>query len=246
MKISIVIQYYNRRSHLLKSLCSISKSVLSKDAEIVIIDDASDKDQSIDNICDFFPDLNIVLFKFTKEEKWWSCPVITINKGISLCTGELIIIQCAEIYHNGDILLDAKNRIQKNDYLVYGCNALTEHESNNLSNPNVEKKGWIWYQHSVNNNRCYNFCTAILKSDLMELGGFDERYANGISYGDDDFILRVRRKGMNVISIDEPYTYHLHHESMQFQPQTDKIHDEELYKHVLNNETGYFVKNSFL
>ena len=74
----------------------------------------------------------------------------------------------------------------KNDYVL---------DNKNNVGFSIEKGGW--YQHSILNNRCLNFCTAITKKDLLELGGFDERFSNGLAYGDNEFILRITRKNMN-------------------------------------------------
>jgi len=103
-----------------------------------------------------------------------------------------------------------------------------------------------WYQHSICNNRCLNFCVAIYKSDMLDLGGFDERYGWGHSYGDDDFILRVRRKNMNIIQIDNPYVLHQKHDSMAWIPPSNNLHGQKLYEYVRDNELGYKIKNSFL
>ena len=245
MKISIVIQYFNRRNLLLNTINSIQGTSLDKkDVELIIIDDASIPEHQVDDIYSLYPDLNIKLFSFTKEEKWWACPVIPINKGISMATGDVIVLLCGECMFVGDVLKDVQNRIKENDYLVYATFALDKESTEKMDFKNG--KG-MWYQHSIYNNRGYNFCSAITKKDMLDLGGFDERYGWGASYGDDDFLLRVKRKGMNIIPIDNPLTIHQWHEQMLFKPSSNNISDEELYQKVLNEETNnYKVKNSFL
>lgn len=228
MKISIAFHYYNRKNLLLNTLNTIVQSSF-KDIEIIIVDDASDVEHQIFDLPSIFKQFDFKIFAFKKEEKWWTCPVIPANKSIAMCTGDVIVIQNPECMHIGDVLSDINNRIKKNDYLVYAT-----------------KTNDKWYQHSIHSNRCLNFCVACLKEDLLDLGGFDERYAYGIWYGDDDLILRVRRKNMNIISIDNPYVFHQWHETMQVKQNTNQICDEALYKHVLYNESGYKVKNSFL
>jgi hypothetical protein len=144
-------------------------------------------------------------------------------------------------------------------YLVYSVLALNEGDTNKIPNYSYRylvdnKFEGNWYQHSIHKNNCYNFCTAIMREDLLDLGGFDERYAGGVEYGDNDFILRVRRKGMNVISVDEPMLYHQNHEGMSYSNFKEKVSTQRvnnftgalLYNHVLKNESGYKVKNSYL
>jgi len=245
MKISIVIQYFNRRNLLLNTLNSIQETSLDKkDIELIIIDDASILEHQVNDIFLLYPNVNIKLFSFLKEEKWWACPVIPINKGISMATGDVIVLLCGECMLIGDLLKDVHDRIKENDYLVYATFALDQHSSNNFNLNNING---TWYQHSLHNNRQLNFCSAITKKDMLELGGFDERYAWGVDYGDDDFLLRVKRKGMNVISIDTPLCFHQWHEKMLFKPSSNNISDLQLYQKVLNEEVGnYKIKNSFI
>ena len=218
---------------------------MSDQCEVIIVDDASDGNHDISKIGEMYPGMDIKVFSFTPEEKWWSCPVIPANLGIAKASGDIVVLQGAEIYHGGDILKDISERIKPNKYLVYAVLALSEIDTINVER-RLNFKYSTWYQHSIHRNVCYNFCTAIFREDLMRLGGFDERYGHGIWYGDNDFILRIRRMGMDVITIDSPYAYHQYHPTMQVNPKTDQMCDKELYEHVLNNETGYHVKNSFL
>jgi GT2 family glycosyltransferase len=252
MKISVVIQYYNRKSLLLNTLRSIQHSQVKNDLELIIIDDASETEHQLTDIQGLFPDLNIKLFEFKTEEKWWACPVLPINKGISMATGDIIMFLCAECMFIGDVLLDLSQRIKPNDYIVYGAFAIEQADTDNISSMDYNElvanrfKG-KWYHHSLYRNTYYNFCSAILRDDLNELGGFDERYAHGIAHGDDDFLLRIRRKEMNIISVEHVYVYHQWHPPMLVYPQTGQMADAELYRHVLHNEpNNYKVKNSFI
>lgn len=259
MKISIAIQYYNRRYQLLNTLNSISNTKLSKDEyEVIIVDDASDDEHDISDITKLFPDIDIKLFSFTKSEKWWSCPVLPLNKSIAMSTGDAIIIMGAEMFFVGDILTDVKTRIKPNNYLVYATLALNSDDTMKMammSYDDILTKPFVakappghhggWYQHSEFRNTCFNFCTAIMRDDVLDLGGFDERFAWGVSHGDDNFLDRIKIKGMNIISIDSPMTYHQYHPSMQIHPVTDKLVDGALLN-VTRDEPGYKVHNSFL
>jgi glycosyltransferase involved in cell wall biosynthesis len=266
MKISIVVQYYNRRKQFINTLDSIKQTSMSlNDIEVIVVDDASDDENSISDIHLLYPDINIVVYSFKKEDKWWSCPVIPINKGISMASGDVILLLCAECMFVGDILSDIKNRIKPNDYLVYSTLAISEEITNII--PSIPYKHLTsdlfkgdWYQHSIHNNKCYNFCTALLKQDLYRLGGFDERFAAGYDSGDLDFIWRVREIGMNIESIDYPLTYHQWHPPYLFNEfsQKDNISNltgYSLHRYIVENEseklkqTGLrcaIVENSFI
>lgn len=258
MKTSIVIQYYNRRPHLINTIRSISNTSVDN-KEIIIVDDASDQDHSIDDLPERYPHLDIKIHRFRKEDKWWSCPVIPINKGIEMSTGEILLILCAECMPVGDLIADAQ-RIEQGEYFVYSTYALSEQYTNSIenipyelikANPFADSEGGFWYQHSEHNTNCYNFCVAIRREDMDKLGGFDERYAVGYHSGDVDFINRVR-KILDIKMIDFPMTYHQHHPPMlfsEFMSGSDKksnMGGAALTKYIAENEPDKVkVKNSF-
>lgn len=262
MKISIAIQYYNRKPLLINTLNSIRNTSIDKtNIEIIIVDDASTEMHSIDDIPKIFPDLDIKTFAFTSDEKWWHCPVIPINKSIAMATGDVVVLLCAECMFVGDILEDIQNRIKLNSYLVYSTLSLNEHDTSLLSNMTYDEIytsqfDGDWYQHSQINNHKFNFCSAIMREDLMQLGGFDERYALGVDYGDADFVLRLERYGIQFVTIDFPYVYHQHHEKfiytefdsrVNFDARTGKLVDGELYNYIVHNEPNNIkIQNSFL
>lgn len=263
MKISIVITHYNRRQLLINTLKSITESSIEKkDIEIIIVDDASDIENKIIDIPALFPNLYFKTYCFYSEEKWWRCPVIPLNKGIAMATGDVIVLLCAECMFYGDVLMDIKNRIRENSYLTYATLNISKKETEFISKLSYkdllkrEVNGIEWYQHSIKRNAGLNFCTAITKKDLLEIGGFDERYGWGIDYGDNDFILRIKRKKMNIIPIDYPYAIHQYHikfiykeryEKRAKKPSDDMLVDKDLFEHVMLNEPEKFkVENSFL
>jgi len=255
MKLSICMTYYNRRELLINTLISIQKFVKNFDVEILIVDDASDEQHKINDLPEKFQSLNIIIHRFEPEEKWWSLQIPPHNKLIAMATGDIIIQQGAECYHVNDIISDAILNTKDNDYRVYGCYALTEEDTKNINNLNYHIKinndfnvGTIfelggWYQHSIYSDRHYNFCTAITKKDLLELGGFDERFSKGIAFGDDEFITRIKRKKMNVISVDDFFVYHQFHELTKHRSDDPNL---ELFLNILKNEDKIKVHNSFL
>lgn len=262
MKLSIVIQYYNRKQLLINTLNSITYTKINlNDIEVIITDDASNELHSIDSIQALFPQLNITVYKFTAVEKWWHCPVIPINKGISIATGDIIMLLGAECMLVGDVIYDICTRIKTNDYLVYSTLAISEYDTNKIQHLQYDEIlqspfNGFWYQHSHENNHKYNFCTAILRTEMMELGGFDERYGWGVDYGDVDFVLRLNRKGVNFITVDSPLVYHQHHEKfiytefeerVNLEARNGRLTDSELYNYILTHEpTNIKVNNSFL
>jgi glycosyltransferase involved in cell wall biosynthesis len=226
MKVSIVMAYYNRRTLLIKTLESITKTQFNGDFEIIIVDDAST--QPINDIPLLLPKLNLRVIQIDPKDKWWVNPCIPNNIGFETASGEIIIIQNPECLHVGDVISYAAENTTINKYISFGCYAIDHEKTRQISDRLVEDVLSIisptndvlldqcpsmnrWYQHSVYSPRGLNFCTSITREDLKDLGGFDEVYAPGISYDDTEFIRRVRRKGMVVDMVDNPFVVHQWH-----------------------------------
>lgn len=231
MKVSIVIAYHNRRSLFMKTLESIAKTRLKNDFEMIVVDDASVDSQRVDDLPLMLPTYHIKVIRIDPKDKWWMNPCIPNNIGFEIASGEVIIIQNPECLHVGDIINYAAENTTVNKYIAFGCYALDQTKTqmiNRISGGFTERIVEIisptndvpldqcpsmnrWYQHSVFSPRGLNFCTAITKRDLEDLGGFDEAYAPGISYDDTEFIRRIYRKGMQVDMVDKPFVIHQWH-----------------------------------
>jgi GT2 family glycosyltransferase len=73
-----------------------------------------------------------------------------------------------------------------------------------------EKKGG-WLNHNKYRQSYFHFCSAITKENLNLLDGFDEKYAMGIGYDDNDFLIRVRKLGLKVEIVDNVSVIHQWH-----------------------------------
>lgn len=219
MKVSIVMAYYNRKTLLESTLKSIQHTSYD-DYEIVIVDDASNKDNRIEDLVDLF-DMDIRVIRIDPNKKTHINPCIPYNIGFKEAKGDIVIIQNPECYHLGDIVSDASN-LKDNEYRVYHCYSLPEDATEKLvkgeaqevifeDRPARHNGDAGYYVHGVINSRPYHFCSAMLKKDLDDLGGFDERYANGKSYDDDEFAVRIFRKDMHVSFIANPMVAHQWH-----------------------------------
>jgi glycosyltransferase involved in cell wall biosynthesis len=246
MKISIIIGYYNRKKQLFYTLKTISNS-LYKNIEIIIVDDCSDNPEDILYISDFkIFDMDIKLISITKEEKTWVNPCIAYNKGISQSTGDIIILQNAEVCHIGDCIKYVIDNLKSNDWLTFNCYGLNDFKDNEYIYSQNDNKAiykyinkiWLeneytfrpgantaftdkvggWINHYLYHFVAYHYLGAIFRDTLMNKmnGGFDEDYANGICYDDNDFIKRLIYNNIrfttNIFSESEPFVIHLYHE----------------------------------
>ncbi len=192
MKISIVIAYYNRRKLLIETLKSIVKT-MHTDYEIIVIDDASDIEERINDLCIDFPMLQV--FCVDKKEKWYYNSGIPYNKGIAKANGDVILLQNPECIHVHDILSYIAKNITDNNYISISTYGI----------------GFGWYNHSIFKPVYYPFCAALTKRNMQKLGGFDERYAMGIGYDDNDLVDRITRLGLQKIIAEDVLVLHQQH-----------------------------------
>ena len=91
------------------------------------------------------------------------------------------------------------------------------------TNPFENSTDVSWYQHSIHSNNCYNFCTAILKSDLERLGGFDERFAQGQDMDDVELIYRIKALGLELKFVEDPWVVHQYHRKTYDNPHNPPV-----------------------
>lgn len=257
MKISVVMSYYRRIRELESTLNSIRKTS-HKDFEVIIVDDGTgDGEHSPVHIPQKFEDLNITLLRVNPEDKWWVNPCVPFNVGFHHASGDVVLIQSPESYHNGDVLSHVAENLKENEYYSYGCYSLDPNITNILINGTEEQKKAIenldglpthgpstqfivcnadvkeaaagrdiesldrvpqvmpgengWYNHSTHRATYYHFMSAIYNSHLKEMGGFDERYAHGLCWDDNEFVYRIRNKELEVKIVDDPFCFHQYH-----------------------------------
>jgi GT2 family glycosyltransferase len=246
MRVSVVMAYYNRKQLLINTLKSIEGNTSYKDFEIIIVDDASSEEHRIEDVLTQFK-MDIKLIRVDPETKTHINPCIPYNIGFKEAQGDIVVIQNPECFHLGDIISDVSN-LKHNEYKVYHCYSLPESETNKLSSGSLELKmlnkgasfngDHGWYCHGRFNPRPYHFCSAIHKKDLEDLGGFDERYANGKSYDDDEFATRIVRKGMDISFVSNPLVAHQWHYTSE---ESEVNSNKDLFFEKTLKESGWKV-----
>ena len=233
MNISIVMAYFNRKELLYNTMKSIEHYWPQGDHnEIIVVDDASDDGNDIAELKDVF-NLDIKIISIKREEKIWINPCIPFNIGFSKAKNDIIIIQNPECIHHGNIIKYTLNNIKENTYLNYACYSIDKRSTERISYVDSNSQDFMrsvseivyplvdsrvpyngtngWYNHSVHKPHQLHFCSAIMRKDLYDLGGFDERYANGLGYDDNEFLERIRKKQMMIESIDDSFVIHQYH-----------------------------------
>ncbi|MFV8322653.1 glycosyltransferase family 2 protein [Flavobacterium sp. LB3P21] len=223
--ISIVTAYFNRRKLLIRTLDSMTSNYGTIDFEFIVVDDGSEDEERLEDLQQIYPFLRVI--RLDKSDKWYSNPCIPFNRGFEEAKGDKIILQNPECYHFDNILEYVDKHLKKNDYISFGCYSLdkknTDDDALFFDRDNVmsliENNAHIvqtdgglgWYNHSRYRPSSYHFCTAMMTSDLVDLGGFDPRYALGHGYDDDEFIFRVKQKRMHINYVDTIKVIHQNH-----------------------------------
>jgi len=221
-KISIVTAYYNRYYQFTKTLDSISKS-LYKNFEVIAIDDCSAESDRLEYLQTQYPFLRV--YRLDYKNKWYINPCIPFNLGISKATGDIVILQNPECLHVHDILSYVANNISDNNYLTISTYALNLVNSRKLYNSDNIKEFFKslpqkryngskiggWMNHSKYRQSYFHFCSAITRNNLILLNGFSDKYAMGIGYDDNDFLLRIRKLELKVEIVDHISVIHQWH-----------------------------------
>lgn len=256
--ISVVTAYFNRRKLLKRTLESVKLNYGTIDFEFIVVDDGSDEEERLEDLQNTYPFLRVI--RLEKTDKWYSNPCIPFNIGFEEANGDKIVIQNPECYHFDNVLKYVDQHLKINDYLSFGCFSLdkknTDDDALFFNRDNIKlliennthivqtDGGLGWYNHSRYRPSAYHFCTAIMTSDLVDLGGFDPRFALGHGFDDDEFIFRVKQKGMKIQFINKEKVIHQNH----YFKQTSVDEQKEKYKNEKadRNESIFFniTKNS--
>jgi len=247
-KVSIVMTAYNRKKQVLFTLETIKNSAY-KNIEIIIVDDASDDAERLDNDAyrtpyenELYQTLSVLVIRINKEDKTWVNPCMSYNIGLRKASGDIIIIQNAEVCHIGDCISYVASHLKRDDWLTLNCYGLSGFEQNNFvselyhNNQSVfdyiskihyckiggsnlfinNPEGWL--NHSQFFFTAYHYFGAIYRSDLIEKmgGGFCEEYQYGTCYDDNDFIkslIHCRfRFTSTIFKSSNPFVIHQYHD----------------------------------
>tara|TARA_Y100000034_G_scaffold130671_1_gene189653 strand:+ start:3883 stop:4695 length:813 start_codon:yes stop_codon:yes gene_type:complete len=262
---SIVMAYHNRKPLLLHTLRSIAASTQAKYTEVIIVDDGSSDDHRLEDIVDDYPFV-IKLIRQETEDKWYINPCIPFNLGIKEATGDIIVIQNPECFHLGDVLKFA-TAIDDDTYYSYHAYSLSKEKTekmdcidpkmiNELGNKvttsslpfGLENKtmnmegGDGYYNHYQYRPTGYHFCAITKRRNMEDLGGFDERYATGSGFDDNELVERVKRKGLKLLLVSYPMVLHQNHYEGWKRPDPSLIHQNlKLFNEVTLQETTWRV-----
>lgn len=230
IKLSVVTSYFNRKRLFKKTLESIQSTKYVNDIEVIVVDDGSVQEERLEDIVNDYK-FPIKLIRVEPEDKNYINPCIPYNRGFKEALGDLVIIQNPECFHVGDVIAHAIENTTDDNYLAYATYALTKEDTENLGKREINilskrsSAGHIdgWYNHSKINPRPLHFTSCITKNNLDKLEGFDEEFADGVGFDDDDLLFRIEKEGIHVEIVDSPMVLHQnHYDDKSFENQASK------------------------
>jgi GT2 family glycosyltransferase len=215
MKVAIVMTYFDRQQQLDRTLASL-RSTSHKKFSVIIVDDCSPAPPVIQE--QPFP---VQVIKTTGKRWIDGSPAYNFGFIAALRTGaDVILIQNAEAYHVGDVITRACTVTQQS-YISFACYNLSKHNTARahdihkiISHSNfhaVNNEDDAWLNHRLFRPMGYHWCAAITADNLRRLNGFDERFADGYCFEDDELLARVKILGLQVEITDQPFVVHQFH-----------------------------------
>jgi len=231
--ISVCMATHNRKRQLQNSLRALEFHAKDLPVEVIIVDDNSDETFTKRELNKY--KLNI-LYKIRKDRTRQD-PVIPNNMAFDMAKGDIFIMTCGEILMVENVLSHAAANLNDKNYLCYGVYAFGQEQFdyiNNLTwippqfeeinrqinllsiNHNIAGECPGWYIHSTYRPVALPFCSAISRSNMEILSGYDERFMFGVGHADDDFLRRVKDLGLKVEIIDHPLCVHQPHQMTDY------------------------------
>lgn len=247
--------YFNRKKLILNTLESLKKSS-HDNFSVIVVDDGSDDSILLDG----YP-FETRVIRIEKKDKSWltHTPAQNIGVQIALNIGaEILVLQNAEARHIGDVLKYAEENITQSNYLSFACYSLSKNNSELpelddkiegiINNNNIgayDSEHDSWYNHPLYRGTGYDFCAAITRENIIKLNGYDERYKDGYCYSDDDFVMRIKRLGLEILIPINPFVVHQWHGSSGNVPNYSElvVKNRDLYGEIARTETGYKAKH---
>ena len=205
MDYSIIMPYYNRVAQLRETFLSFTKFYHERqDYEVVIVEDDKQTTRMTLDLFELIDEFRsrIKIKHLRSQAKDAHNPATAFNECVFLSSGEYIILTSPECRHEVNLLSEFARdlEVEPDGYIVCACKALKQNG-----------KMHRWYQHSVERNLKYHFCTIISRRNYIKIGGFDERYTPGWGYDDNSFIHKITQLGIPISVRDDLIVTHLWH-----------------------------------
>jgi GT2 family glycosyltransferase len=188
-KISIVMTAYKRAHLLEKTLESIKMQTRQPD-QIVVVEDGYDSGKTQD-VCEKGRDQGLPVEYYSRKNRphvEYSNAAIPKNIAIRKATGDILLIQCAEVKYTSPN--DISNMVKPVEEcgqvsMLATCQALDDQGGFQEWYAGPQRcEGWF-----------LDFCQCVRRDRVEAIRGFDEGY-RGYGFEDDDFAFRLQKSGV--------------------------------------------------
>ena len=217
LEYNIIMPYMDRPVLLHNTLVSLYHWYGARDDwEIIIVQDSKCAyPADLQDVVDIWTRRGLDIRVVDQEAPDSYGPSLLFNRGVAECRGRYIILTSPEIYHEANILagLDKEFEANPDQYVICSCMNRTRPRVNRKIKRYGDLQGEAsqWIQHSVHRPARYHFCSALSKALYLQAGGFDERFAAGFCFDDDDFRESVIKAGIPITQRDDLLTTHQWH-----------------------------------
>lgn len=225
MKYSIIMPYYDRAEQLKNTLQSFIRLYSDRmDFQIVLVVDnkmSTRMTQQYYAVTAAYEGQLQICTIWSSGKNLYN-PAIAFNEGAEWASGSILILTSPECKHETNILAEMDVEFKENidAYVVCACKSIR-----------ADGTLHMWYQHTEHRNERYHFCSAITKKNYKLIEGFDERYAYGYGYDDDDFRDRVMHADLQFCVRDDLLVAHQHHEKVRPPDYKEKlVRNKRLYE----------------
>ena len=187
-----------------------------EDYEIIVMEDhkniseKEEHDALSDIVNSFSSQINIKHIETNFNGCYAPCRLFNI--GAKNASGDFLVLTDSECFHLTNVLEGFDLEVSKNPnvYVIAAClNASYNGIVDKFEDFKYEMI--MWYQHSKYNNRGLHFCSMISKRLYNKIGGFDEGYARGFGYEDNDFLRMIRVNNIPFVTKDNIIVVHMKH-----------------------------------
>lgn len=205
MTISIVMTAYKRHRLLQNTLASINTQTRKPD-QIVVVEDGNDGGAT-QMVCIEAKNYGLPVEYVCRKNRpnlGYSNPAIPKNIGIRKATGDILIIQCAEVAYTKDTDIENLVRPVEQDPNVSSFALVKSLYENGEFHQ--------WYAGPDRAPKWFlDFCQAIRRETVVTIGGFDEDFS-GYGFDDDQFAFRLQAFGIKYQWAYDVVCYHQWHE----------------------------------
>jgi glycosyltransferase involved in cell wall biosynthesis len=216
-KFSFIIPYRNRDVERVKRCLNSLTNQTHKDYELIFIDYGTP--QPLQNqIANLVQQQEQIIYHYLNTEGWLWCKSHALNVGISLATGEYLVVVDIDLIYSPNFIKVFSQKVSPTTISIYQCYYL---DKNFKNYENLD------FNKIYSFDKSYKTSTGLLIAPLKvikKINGFDT-YFKVWGFEDMDMFKRLQAFGLTVqwIGVDEAATFHQWHEknnALQAMPQS--------------------------